>query len=62
MGAEAVGVPTWVHNTVGPLWRFAKQQGLRPADVTSSIKRAGQGLKCAAKNKGTKSLYYNQID
>jgi 3-hydroxyisobutyrate dehydrogenase-like beta-hydroxyacid dehydrogenase len=36
--AEALGVPMWVHNTVGQLWRFAEQQGLGPADFTSLIK------------------------
>lgn len=36
--AEALGVPMWVHGTVGQLWRFADQQGLGPADFTSLIK------------------------
>ena len=36
--AEALGVPMWVHQTVGQLWRFAEQQGLGPADFTSLIK------------------------
>ena len=36
--AEALGVPMWVHGTVGQLWRFAEQQGLGPADFTSLIK------------------------
>ena len=36
--AEALGVPMWVHETVGQLWRFAEQQGLGPADFTSMIK------------------------
>lgn len=36
--AEALGVPMWVHGTVGQLWRFAEQQGLGPADFTSMIK------------------------
>ena len=36
--AEALGVPMWVHETVGQLWRFAEQQGLGPADFTSLIK------------------------
>jgi 3-hydroxyisobutyrate dehydrogenase-like beta-hydroxyacid dehydrogenase len=26
--AEALGVPMWVHGTVGQLWRFGEQQGL----------------------------------
>jgi 3-hydroxyisobutyrate dehydrogenase-like beta-hydroxyacid dehydrogenase len=36
--AEALGVPMWVHETVGQLWRFGEQQGLGPADFTSLIK------------------------
>lgn len=36
--AEALGVPMWVHETVGQLWRFAEKQGLGPADFTSLIK------------------------
>jgi 3-hydroxyisobutyrate dehydrogenase-like beta-hydroxyacid dehydrogenase len=36
--AEALGVPMWVHGTVGQLWRFAEQQELGPADFTSLIK------------------------
>lgn len=36
--AETLGVPMWVHGTVGQLWRFAEQQGLGPADFTSLIK------------------------
>lgn len=36
--AEALGVPMWVHETVGQLWRFAEQQGLGPADFTAMIK------------------------
>jgi 3-hydroxyisobutyrate dehydrogenase-like beta-hydroxyacid dehydrogenase len=36
--ADALGVPMWVHGTVGQLWRFAEQQGLGPADFTSLIK------------------------
>jgi 3-hydroxyisobutyrate dehydrogenase-like beta-hydroxyacid dehydrogenase len=36
--AEALGVPMWVHGTVGQLWRFAEQQGLGAADFTSMIK------------------------
>jgi 3-hydroxyisobutyrate dehydrogenase-like beta-hydroxyacid dehydrogenase len=36
--AEALGVPMWVHETVGQLWRFGEQQGLGPTDLTSLIK------------------------
>jgi 3-hydroxyisobutyrate dehydrogenase-like beta-hydroxyacid dehydrogenase len=36
--AEVLGVPMWVHETVGTLWRFGEQQGLGPADLTSLIK------------------------
>jgi 3-hydroxyisobutyrate dehydrogenase len=36
--AEALGVPMWVHETVGTLWRFGEQQGLGRADLTSLIK------------------------
>lgn len=36
--AEALGVPMWVHESVGQLWRFAEKQGLGPADFTSLIK------------------------
>ena len=36
--AEALGVPMWVHETVGQLWRFGEQQGLGAADFTSLIK------------------------
>jgi 3-hydroxyisobutyrate dehydrogenase len=36
--AQALGVPMWVHETVGQLWRFAEQQGLGAADFTSLIK------------------------
>jgi 3-hydroxyisobutyrate dehydrogenase-like beta-hydroxyacid dehydrogenase len=36
--AHSLGVPMWVHETVGQLWRFAEQQGLGPADFTSLIK------------------------
>lgn len=35
--AEALGVPMWVHETVGQLWRFGATQGLRDADITSLI-------------------------
>ena len=36
--AEALGVPMWVHEQVGSLWRFGEQQGLGPADFTALIK------------------------
>jgi 3-hydroxyisobutyrate dehydrogenase-like beta-hydroxyacid dehydrogenase len=36
--AEALGVPMWVHEQVGTLWRFGEQQGLGRADFTSLIK------------------------
>ena len=36
--AEALGVPMWVHEQVGALWRFGEQQGLGRADFTSLIK------------------------
>jgi len=36
--ADALGVPMWVHGSVGQLWRFAEQQGLGAADFTSLIK------------------------
>jgi 3-hydroxyisobutyrate dehydrogenase-like beta-hydroxyacid dehydrogenase len=36
--AEALGVPMWVHETVGQLWRFGEQQGLGRADFTALIK------------------------
>jgi 3-hydroxyisobutyrate dehydrogenase-like beta-hydroxyacid dehydrogenase len=36
--AEVLGVPMWVHEAVGLLWRFGEQQGLGPADFTSLIK------------------------
>jgi 3-hydroxyisobutyrate dehydrogenase-like beta-hydroxyacid dehydrogenase len=36
--AEALGVPMWVLETVGTLWRFGEQQGLGRADLTSLIK------------------------
>jgi len=36
--AESLGVPMWVHETVGTLWRFGEQQGLGRADFTSLIK------------------------
>jgi 3-hydroxyisobutyrate dehydrogenase-like beta-hydroxyacid dehydrogenase len=36
--AEALGVPMWVHEQVGALWRFGEHQGLGRADFTSLIK------------------------
>jgi 3-hydroxyisobutyrate dehydrogenase len=36
--AEARGVPMWVHETVGQLWRFGEQQGYGPRDFTTLIK------------------------
>jgi 3-hydroxyisobutyrate dehydrogenase-like beta-hydroxyacid dehydrogenase len=36
--AEALGVPMWVHEQVGTLWRFGEQQGLGRADFTALIK------------------------
>jgi 3-hydroxyisobutyrate dehydrogenase len=36
--AHTLGVPMWVHETVGQLWRFAEQQGLGAADFTALIK------------------------
>ena len=35
--AETLGVPMWVHETVGQLWRFGVTQGLGEADITSLI-------------------------
>jgi 3-hydroxyisobutyrate dehydrogenase len=35
--AEALGVPMWVHETVGQLWRFGASQGLGDADLTALI-------------------------
>jgi 3-hydroxyisobutyrate dehydrogenase-like beta-hydroxyacid dehydrogenase len=35
--AEALGVPMWVHETVGQLWRFGAKQGLGEADITALI-------------------------
>lgn len=35
--AEALGVPMWVHETVGQLWRFGVKQGLGNADITALI-------------------------
>ncbi len=35
--AEALGVPMWVHGTVGQLWRFGITQGLGEADITALI-------------------------
>jgi 3-hydroxyisobutyrate dehydrogenase len=36
--AETLGVPMWVHETVGQLWRFGATQGLGDADLTALIK------------------------
>lgn len=36
--AEALGVPMWVHQQVGQLWRFGEQQGLGQADFTALIR------------------------
>ena len=36
--AETLGVPMWVHDTVGQLWRFGATQGLGDADLTALIK------------------------
>lgn len=36
--AEALGVPMWVHEQVGTLWRFGEQQGLGREDFTALIK------------------------
>ena len=36
--AEALGVPMWVHESVGALWRFGVTQGLGEQDLTSLIK------------------------
>jgi 3-hydroxyisobutyrate dehydrogenase-like beta-hydroxyacid dehydrogenase len=36
--AEALGVPMWVHETVGQLWRFGASQGLGDADITALIR------------------------
>jgi 3-hydroxyisobutyrate dehydrogenase-like beta-hydroxyacid dehydrogenase len=35
--AEMLGVPMWVHETVGQLWRFGATQGLGEADLTALI-------------------------
>jgi 3-hydroxyisobutyrate dehydrogenase len=35
--AEALGVPMWVHETVGQLWHFGATQGLGNADITALI-------------------------
>ena len=35
--AQAIGVPMWVHETVGQLWRFGVTQGLGDADITALI-------------------------
>jgi 3-hydroxyisobutyrate dehydrogenase-like beta-hydroxyacid dehydrogenase len=36
--AEVLGVPMWVHEQVGQLWRFGEQQGMGRADFTALIK------------------------
>jgi hypothetical protein len=36
--AHTLGVPMWVHESVGQVWRFAEQQGPGAADFTSLIK------------------------
>jgi 3-hydroxyisobutyrate dehydrogenase-like beta-hydroxyacid dehydrogenase len=36
--AAALGVPMWVHQQVGTLWRLAEQQGFGPQDFTALIK------------------------
>jgi 3-hydroxyisobutyrate dehydrogenase-like beta-hydroxyacid dehydrogenase len=36
--ADALGVPMWVNETVGQLWRFGEHQGLAKADFTALIK------------------------
>ncbi|HEY2620841.1 MAG TPA: NAD(P)-dependent oxidoreductase [Acetobacteraceae bacterium] len=36
--AEALGVPMWVHETVGQLWRFGMKQGWADADITALIR------------------------
>ena len=36
--AEALGVPMWVHETVGQLWRFGATQGLGDKDITALIR------------------------
>jgi 3-hydroxyisobutyrate dehydrogenase-like beta-hydroxyacid dehydrogenase len=35
---EALGVPMWVHETVGQLWRFGATQGLGDKDITALIR------------------------
>jgi 3-hydroxyisobutyrate dehydrogenase-like beta-hydroxyacid dehydrogenase len=35
--AETLGVPMWVHETVGQLWRFGVTRGLGDADITALI-------------------------
>lgn len=35
--AEALGVPMWVHESVGQLWRFAMTQGMAEQDMTALI-------------------------
>ena len=34
---EALGVPMWVHEQVGQLWRFGEHEGLGRADLTALI-------------------------
>lgn len=36
--AQALGVPMWVHEQVGQLWRFGEQQGMGQADFTALIR------------------------
>lgn len=36
--AETLGVPMWVHQAVGQLWRFGMTQGLGDADITALIR------------------------
>jgi 3-hydroxyisobutyrate dehydrogenase-like beta-hydroxyacid dehydrogenase len=36
--AESLGVPMWVHETVGQLWRFGMTQGIGDADITALIR------------------------
>jgi 3-hydroxyisobutyrate dehydrogenase len=36
--ADRLGVPMWVHETVGQLWRFGATQGLGDADLTALIR------------------------
>lgn len=52
--AEALGVPMWVLETVGQLWRFGEQQGLGRADFTSLIKvlEAWAGIEVRSRGQG----------